>query len=270
MPDKDIKDVLSELHKVLADLKKEEKPQEKKETEPPSSSTPVIESKPINTLSNSSSVPEQDNSKSIDKEVEPVSAVIPPAPVFNVKNNTQPTKDTSVPSSMPLVTSQSSSPTPPTPSEPISKELSSPTISSQQPVFEQNLSPVEQIPENTPPESILKFACFYPVNQNDVKEIFLKNLVEVIRKTTKKPFYLQRVLELAFDPFTTNWEMVAQKCKSEQVETIFLIHPEGFNVLDLKNKFAGLGIGFQSIFITQLSRKITYVDLVIELMLTRK
>lgn len=74
----------------------------------------------------------------------------------------------------------------------------------------------------------------------------------------------------AIDTASVVWEDLIKKCVENKVQTVFLIHTDKFDSYELKNKFTDLGIFFQSIPVSQLERRITYVDMVIELMLTKK
>jgi len=132
---------------------------------------------------------------------------------------------------------------------------------------------VPAVPQVQPPvetktkEEALSFACFYPAGQNDLKDTFAKNLVDVFKKTSKKPGVPECALECGIDILTIDWKQMIDLCREKQVKDIFVIHPDGYDPSEIKNRIQGTGIFFYAIPVTQINRKLTYVDLVIELML---
>ncbi|MBU0951220.1 MAG: hypothetical protein KKH91_00105 [Elusimicrobia bacterium] len=133
---------------------------------------------------------------------------------------------------------------------------------------------VVELPKQTPlpkiQEGMLKFACFYPIGKEDLKEAFISNLVDVFKKTSKKPITPESVLELGVDVFSTEWKDLISKCREKDVKVIFMVHPEGYDPAEIKNKILGAGIFFYSIPAVHINRKLTYVDLVIELILHKE
>ncbi|OGS19630.1 MAG: hypothetical protein A3J83_04885 [Elusimicrobia bacterium RIFOXYA2_FULL_40_6] len=119
-------------------------------------------------------------------------------------------------------------------------------------------------------EGSLKFACFFPTGKEDLKETFIANLIDVFKKTSKKPVTPENVLELGVDVFSIEWKDLINKCREKSVKVIFLVHPEGYDPAEIKNKTLGAGIFFYSIPAVHINRKLTYVDLVIELMLHKE
>ena len=116
-------------------------------------------------------------------------------------------------------------------------------------------------------EGTLKFACFFPAGQDEQKETFLKNLLDVFKKTSKKPVTPENVLELGIDVISVNWKEIMQKCREKEARVIFLIYADEYDPAEIKNTVLGSGMFFYGIQVSHINRKLTYVDLVIELML---
>ena len=135
--------------------------------------------------------------------------------------------------------------------------------------MEELSEPDEEIPETG---IIINYAIFYPAEKPGSIETFSKNLVDIVKKTSKKPFYLKKVLrgELKGDGQPVNWDPAIKKCAGLHVSAVFLIYMEKSDFHDTEEKFSSSGIFFQTISHTQLERRISYVDMVIELMLTKK
>ena len=127
--------------------------------------------------------------------------------------------------------------------------------------------PQPEVPEGT---IVLKTACLYPKGQSQTKDVLINNIVEASKKSSKKPLYLDNVFELEVDPFNANWVEVAKKCVAARIEAVFLIHQIEFDSHGLKDKFGALGIFFTGIFVDSLNKRMTYIDLVIELSLSKK
>ncbi|MBU2567287.1 MAG: hypothetical protein KJ967_00745 [Elusimicrobia bacterium] len=228
-----IQSILSELRKVLSGLTKG---QEKEET------------------------PGQSKPEESEQVAQPVEETQPVAQTADATAGRQ--QEQKVTTWTPPVSVPGPTPAPPVSPVPVTAPA---TVAGVQPSEETQ----EPAPE-TPVEGQVRFTCFYPVGKENVKDEFIKTLIDVIKKTSKRPLELKDIFDTGVDPFTVNWEELARKCRSKKIEAVFLIHSEGYDPIDLKNKFVALGLFFHAISLGQVARKITYIDLAVELMLRHK
>lgn len=128
----------------------------------------------------------------------------------------------------------------------------------------------EPVQPVVPSKDVLRYAVYFTQDQAAGKDLFLKNITEFMQKTSKKLLALEKSEEEQIDVFSVNWEKVMEKAKASGTEAVFLIHPDGFDSVDLKNKFSAYKLLFESVQESKVNKKITYIDLVIELMLANK
>jgi hypothetical protein len=170
-------------------------------------------------------------------------------------------------------------PQPPEQTAPQAQEIPAPPVPIQEAPVPQAIPPArtefdetkeslgEDFPENT---VVLNYAIFYPKEKPESNDIFTKNLMDVVKKTSKKPLHFRRVLRAVVDVHTADWETVINKCAESKAQAVFLIHTEKLDTFELKDRLNEMEIFFQALPVSQLDKRITYVDLVIELMLTKK
>jgi hypothetical protein len=301
----DLQSVLNELQKVLSDLTKEDKEhavekikeREEKTKEParaaspPAPVTPPVPATPPAPVTPPAAPP---------ATVTPPAAVTPPAPDVPKPPEIPVAKEQSLPpeiplkgQEIPLVETQETAESPsikveedelreliPEETAPVLKTQKSaqapqegkpapaPAGKPPEPVkIDEEKEEIEEIPENA---TMLDYAIFYPTTNPESSETFRKNLLNVVKKTSKKPLYFRRVMKGAVDIVSAAWEGLIKKCTENKAQAVFLIHTDKFDSYELKNKFTDLGIFFQSIPVSQLERRITYVDMVIELMLAKR
>ncbi|MFN3966207.1 MAG: hypothetical protein ACK4JE_00710 [Endomicrobiia bacterium] len=241
----DIKSVLSELKKVLSELKKEETttklelPQsQQSETELKPSEGPSEKQKPIPIIK-----------KSVQR----------PIPV-------QPKQKTPQPQSVKQI------------SHITTDKIDQPIVEQKQPELEQKIIQKEQFEQQTTlkqevvvsEENLLRYAYLYSSGEENSKEIFVSNLNEIIKRTSKKPLVLNCVFEETIVPFNVDWNEIIKKCQEKRVNVLFLVCSQDFDYIEIKNKFNSAGILFYVILSSQLNKKITYIDLAVELILSKK
>ena len=85
------------------------------------------------------------------------------------------------------------------------------------------VEPEEDIPENA---TILEFAFLYPKSEANAPAIFSTNLGDVVKKTSKKPFYLKKILQGTVNIESIDWDDILEKCKIANVKAVFLVYKE--------------------------------------------
>ncbi len=227
----ELKSVLSELKKILADLKKEETAEQSK-IQPEKQHPNTTESSP-------------ERPKSIPIVKKPAQRPIPVQPKQQIY---QPQPETKLESEKPI-----KEPKPPE----LEQKQTTPVV------------PVEQKPIISE-ENLLRCALFYPPGQENSKETFMSNLDEIIRKTSKKPLVPHCIFEEPLETSTANWPEIIKKCQQKNVSAAFLVYSQDYDYSEIKNKFNSAGIFFHGILFSQLNKKITYIDLAVELILSKK
>jgi hypothetical protein len=119
---------------------------------------------------------------------------------------------------------------------------------------------------------IINFAFIYPESTTEVKENFINNMSDVIKKTSKKSFYFKCIMEERYENIFNdiNWDVLIENCVKENIKVIFIISLEKIDLSQIIDRFNQLGLFVQVLLVPQLSRRITYIDLVIEMMLAKK
>lgn len=124
----------------------------------------------------------------------------------------------------------------------------------------------EEIPEGA---TIVTYAIFYLEYSENNKQKFLNSLNETIKKSTKKNIYLKKIFLKPYN-LSINWDEVLSELKSKSPDVIFFIHSIKFDTGIVVEKFSKLNFPFHTILDTNLDKKITYIDLAIQIMLLEK
>ncbi|MDI6641269.1 MAG: hypothetical protein QME68_03050 [Elusimicrobiota bacterium] len=127
--------------------------------------------------------------------------------------------------------------------------------------------------EPIPSEELLKIGLLFPVGKFDLRDKFTNNLSDVIKKAAKKTFLPKVVFEQELDLSditAVNWDEIVKSLFLKKIDATVLICSEKFETATLREKFIGSGIFFQAFTLTQLDRKIPYLDFLIELMLFKQ
>lgn len=122
------------------------------------------------------------------------------------------------------------------------------------------------IPCGAPSGQVLKLACYYPAGGVELREIFFQNLADVVQKTTKKSFYIeqtfvQEVKEADYKDF--DFGQAAEECQSRAADAVFFISKQPL-------EFRWEGIFCRNVTEEQVKRRFFYVDLVVEVILSKK
>jgi len=251
----DIKSVLSELRKVLSDLKKEEITPEQEPTKEPD-----LRSQQTQNLSK--------KTKSVPILKRPGKIPVPAQPRTQTQGQ--------IPEKQPEISIETSAKVEQVTKQDISEEKPSfPKPEPHEQKKEQPEIPVEAkskpVKEEPIPEdkNLLQYALIYPFGQENPKESFSSNFAEVIKKTVKKPFVPYCVFDEPVNPSDVNWEEIIRKCQDNKINALFLVYSLECDYTKVKDRFNSVGIFFQPIHLSQLNKKMTYVDLAIELILSK-
>lgn len=253
----DLQSIISELKKILSDSKKEEKPpsQLTEEISSPSSVEPQVAGE----LKPSEITP--------DLKIPETYAQTPEFPSITTSlEEMEISPEVKIPEvpDMPPSTVES----PGVVETPIAVESEQPPV----------LTSAEVLPpakEQVPSENLLQIALLYPIDKPELKDKFVNNLFEVAKRTSKKPFEVKIALQQEVD-LSSIHSLASQLDENikdfvrKKINAVVLISPENFKTNTIQEKFSSAGLYFQSISFEKLDKKITYLDILIELMLQKE
>lgn len=119
-------------------------------------------------------------------------------------------------------------------------------------------------------DSIIRYACFYPVNQPDIEDVFNDNLLNIPKNFSKTPIICEKVHTQAVNLSDIDWQKLLSDSKERNAEVIFLLHPDDYEISELKDDIAEAGFVFYSVPISQLARRMIYIEIILDLMMIKK
>ncbi|MEW6040707.1 MAG: hypothetical protein AB1633_04225, partial [Elusimicrobiota bacterium] len=266
-----VTDILAELKKVLKDLTKEKTEQEYAPRPVTMPQQPQGTQQPPVTQQPQPPVPTSVQPQPIQKEPVPVTPVAGVSVPVTQPAPPAPAVPASVPASPPAADSPQPVVQPPTPPPTLTTPVTIKQVIVAPAPPQPPGAPVQQVQAAPPAASpnAIRFAIYCTKGQVSEKDLFLKTLIDITKKTSKKPLEMEKIIDEEIDVFSVDWEQVIENIKTNGVSVVFLIHPETYDSVDLKNKFGAFKLFFEGIQASKVSKKITYVDLVIELMLAK-
>lgn len=283
-----ISDILGELNQVLSGLTEENRQKIEQEFKPQSQVQKPPESKTKQTSPPKVSTSEPVSFTSSPAPAIPSSPEIPRSPAAPLEHsksvqmptNQQQTQQPQAPQTpvytQPQVPLQPKQPSQPQPSQqpqapPVKTAAPQPPQAPAKPASQKpppTKIPVSPVPAGAPEadstnEQVFRLACFYPKGRKDVTEIFFTKLLEVLQKTTKKDYKLERAVVEEINYNALSISSLAEKCKLNKAEAAFFISESPMNVMSNEVQFFNLTL-------SKIEKRFVYVDFVVELMLLKK
>lgn len=144
-------------------------------------------------------------------------------------------------------------PVPPTP-EPKQETAKPPEIQTEH---------AQVTPSNVAPDQLLRMAVFYYPGGGELPEAFFANFADVLQKTTKKRYYIEKTIVREADFSSFSVKQAAAECASKNVDAVFLLTKEPFEVQPEK-------VFVRNATAEQVKKRFFYVDLAVEVMLAKK
>ena len=128
-------------------------------------------------------------------------------------------------------------------------------------------------PESLPTEEFFQIGLLFPPGKFDLRDKFNNNLSDAIKKVTTKDFLPKIVFEQELDLQPTTeimWDEITKNFVQKKIDACVLICSDKYDFVTTQKKFVDSGIFFQAFTLSQLDRKIPYLDFLIELMLFKE
>jgi hypothetical protein len=108
-----------------------------------------------------------------------------------------------------------------------------------------------------------RLACYYEPGGSDQPGVFLQNLTDIVKKTTKKQYAMTLTIRKEVDFSSVNVDELLADCRKNRIDAAFFLTD---NPPDLSDR----DLFCRPIAPAKVAKRFLYVDLVVELMLLKK
>jgi hypothetical protein len=119
-------------------------------------------------------------------------------------------------------------------------------------------------PSGVSPDQILRLAVFHFKEGGGLPELFFQNFADVLQKTTKKRYYMERTIVREADLAVFDFKQAWKECGEKKVDAVFIISGESLETP------APEGLCVKNVTADQVNKRFFYVDLAVEVMLAKK
>jgi hypothetical protein len=119
-------------------------------------------------------------------------------------------------------------------------------------------------PSGVSPDQILRIAVFHFKGGGGLPELFFQNFADVLQKTTKKRYYMEKTIVREADLAVFDFKQAWKECVEKSVDAAFVISGEPVETSSPEGLYA------KNVTADQVSKRFFYVDLAVEVMLAKK
>lgn len=162
------------------------------------------------------------------------------------------------------------------------QEENSPNLNFSQPIFNEtsfnhidikinhseNDNSLSQKDTQIPKDLLFRIALIYPIGGENYVDLFMQNLMDTMRRTTKKEYCVEKkyLIKESFENFEIN--KIIKENYVKDVEGIIVISKDMIEPLELENGFNN--VYAQIVNIDKINKRFIYVDITVELLLSKK